>query len=90
MNEIELTILIPALNEEKVIGIVIQKAKKYIEKNKINAEILVVNNGSTDRTKEIAEKSGARVIDIVQKGYGVALINGIKEAKRKICDNGRC
>ena len=53
MEEIELTILIPALNEEKTIEIVIKKAKKYIEKNKINAEILVVNNGSTDKTKEI-------------------------------------
>lgn len=90
MEEIELTILIPALNEEKTIEIVIKKAKKYIEKNKINAEILVVNNGSTDKTKEIAIKNGARVIDVLERGYGIALTNGIKEAKRKICNNGRC
>ena len=65
MEELELTILIPALNEEKA------------------------NNGSTDKTKEIAIKNGARVIDVPEKGYGNALISGIKEAKRKIYYYGR-
>ena len=79
----ELTILIPALNEEKTIGIVIEKAKKFIEKNNISAEILVVNNGSTDRTKEIALNLGAKVVDFAPKGYGLALKKGIEEAKGK-------
>lgn len=83
MKEIELTILIPALNEEKTIEIVIKKAKEYTEKNKIEAEILVVNNGSTDNTKQIAIRNGARVLDIEKKGYGIALISGIKAAKGK-------
>ena len=89
-NKIELTILIPALNEEKTIGIVIEKANKFIKKNKIKAEILVINNGSIDNTKKIAIQKGARVIDVWRKGYGIALINGIKQAKRKIYYNGRC
>ena len=89
MEELELTILIPALNEEKTIEIVLKKAKEFIEKNKIQAEILVANNGSTDKTKEIAIKNGARVIDVPEKGYGNALISGIKEAKRKIYYYGR-
>ena len=88
-NNIELTILIPALNEEKTIRIVIEKAKEFISKSKINAEILVVNNGSTDNTKEIAEKIGARVIDVFEKGYGNALRNGIEASKRKIYNYGR-
>lgn len=89
-NDIELTILIPALNEEKTIGIVIEKAKEFIRKSRINAEILVANNGSTDRTKEIAEKIGARVIDVFEKGYGNALRNGIKDSKREVHSYGRC
>lgn len=89
MEELELTILIPALNEEKTIEIVLKKAKEFIEKNKIQAEILVANNGSTDKTKEIAIKNGARVIDVPEKGYGNALTSGIKEAKRKIYYYGR-
>lgn len=79
----ELTILIPALNEEETIEIVVKKAKKWLEKHNVDGEVLVVNNGSTDRTKEIALASGARVIDINKRGYGVALINGIKEALGK-------
>lgn len=79
----ELTILIPALNEEQTIEIVVKKAKRWIEEHSIDGEVLVVNNGSTDRTKEIALKNGARVIDVSKRGYGVALINGIKEAYGK-------
>ena len=51
-----------------------------MEEHKVYGEVLVVNNGSTDKTKEIALTNGARVIDINEKGYGVALINGIKES----------
>ena len=82
-EKIELTILIPALNEEKTIEIVIKKAKKWLENNKVIGEVLVVNNGSTDKTKEMALINGARVIDIKERGYGIALINGIKEALGK-------
>lgn len=79
----ELTILIPALNEEETIEIVVGKAKKWLENNKISGEVLVVNNGSTDNTKSIALKNGARVINIDKKGYGTAIINGIKESYGK-------
>ena len=79
----DLTILIPALNEENTIKIVIDKAKKFIEENNINGEILVINNNSTDKTEEKALKNGARVVNETNKGYGSALIRGIKEAKGK-------
>ena len=81
--EKELTILIPALNEEKTIKIVIQKAKKWLETNNVNGEILVVDNNSIDRTKQIAKENGARVIEVEQKGYGNALREGIKQSKGK-------
>lgn len=79
----ELTILIPALNEEKTIEIVIKKAQKWLNDRNIDGEILIANNGSTDNTKEIALKNGARVIDVEQKGYGSALISGIENSKGK-------
>lgn len=79
----ELTILIPALNEEETIEIVIKKAQKWLNDRNIDGEILIANNGSTDNTKEIALKNGARVIDVEQKGYGSALISGIENSKGK-------
>ena len=82
-EEIELTILIPALNEEKTIEIVIKKAQTWIEKNQIKGEILISNNNSIDATKAIAIKNNARVIDVEKRGYGNALREGIKEAEGK-------
>lgn len=83
MEQIKLTILIPALNEEETIGICIEKVKKFINQNNIESEILIANNNSTDKTEEIAKKIGARVINVLTKGYGASLIEGTKEAKGK-------
>lgn len=77
----ELTILMPCLNEEETIGRCISKAKQFIEKNKIEAEILVADNGSTDNSIKIAKDLGARVVKIDKKGYGNTLRYGTKEAK---------
>lgn len=83
MEQIKLTILIPALNEEETIGICIEKAKRFITQNNIEAEILIANNNSTDKTEEIAKKLETRVINVMEKGYGAALIEGTKKAKGK-------
>lgn len=80
---LELTILIPCLNEEKTLGICINKAKKFLEDNNINGEVLIADNGSTDDSKKIALDLGARVIEIPEKGYGNALIAGTKNARGK-------
>ncbi len=82
-KDVELTILIPALNEEKTIGICVEKAKKYIESNNIEAEVLVIDNGCSDNTVNIAEKLGARVEKVAKRGYGNAIINGSKLANGK-------
>lgn len=79
----ELTILMPCLNEAKTIGICIEKAKKFLNTNNIDGEILIADNGSTDGSKEIARKNGARVVDIKEKGYGAALIGGCNAAYGK-------
>lgn len=79
----ELTILMPCLNESKTIGICIEKAKTFLKLNNIDGEILIADNGSTDGSQEIANKLGARVVDIKEKGYGAALIGGCNAAYGK-------
>lgn len=81
MNEIELTILMPCLNEEETLGICIKKAQEFLERNNINGEVLIADNGSTDNSHLIAENNNARVVNIPKRGYGSALIGGSKEAR---------
>lgn len=81
IKDVELTILMPCLNEAETIGICIMKANDWISKNDVHAEVLISDNGSTDGSQKIALDSGARVIDAPDKGYGAALIFGILNAK---------
>ncbi len=76
----ELTILMPCLNEAETIGICIEKARSFLEKNQIDGEILIADNGSDDGSQRIAEDMGARVISVERKGYGSALIAGCQQA----------
>ena len=76
-----LTILMPCLNEEETIEKCILKAKKWIDSKNIPAEILIADNGSNDKSIDIALKNGARVINVNQKGYGSALYHGCENAK---------
>lgn len=73
----------PCLNEAETVGDCVRKAKSFLEKNNINGEVVVADNGSDDGSKEIALKEGARIVDVPEKGYGAALIGGISEAKGK-------
>jgi len=79
----ELTILMPCLNEAETIAKCISKAKEFLKDNKIDGEILVSDNGSTDGSVEIAKKEGARVVYALQKGYGSALKWGCENANGK-------
>ncbi len=87
---IELTILMPCLNEEKTIGFCIDEARRFIDRSGISAEILIADNGSSDRSAEIAERMGARVVRVQKKGYGNALIGGINAAYGKYIIMGDC
>ena len=80
-DAIELTVLMPCLNEEKTIGICIQKALNCMRRLGISGEIVIADNGSIDRSCSIAASMGARVVRINEKGYGAALIGGIQAAK---------
>lgn len=82
-REIELTILMPCLNEAETLEICIKKANKFLKENKVEGEVLIADNGSTDGSQEIALKNGARVANIDQKGYGSALRGGCENAHGK-------
>ncbi|MFN6267306.1 MAG: glycosyltransferase family 2 protein [Alphaproteobacteria bacterium] len=78
---VELTILMPCLNEAETLATCIQKAMGYLARSGVVGEVLIADNGSTDGSQEIARGLGARVIDVPEKGYGAALIAGIVGAQ---------
>lgn len=82
-EELELTILMPCLNEAETLEVCIQKAAKFLEESGVSGEILIADNGSTDGSQEIAVRNGARVVNVPEKGYGAALIGGCNAAKGK-------
>ncbi len=84
VKEPEVSIVIPCLNEENSIGIVVEKAKRAIEMMGVSGEVVVADNGSTDRSVAIALSKGARVVHVTQKGYGNALRGGIEAARGRI------
>ncbi len=73
----------PCLNEAETLARCIEKAKIGIQKSGVRGEILVADNGSADGSIQIAEKSGARVVRVNEKGYGSALRGGIEAASGK-------
>jgi glycosyltransferase involved in cell wall biosynthesis len=77
----ELTILMPCLDEALTVETCIRKARAYLSKRGIVGEIVIADNGSTDGSQRLAEAAGARVIHIENKGYGAALIGGIHAAQ---------
>jgi glycosyltransferase involved in cell wall biosynthesis len=77
----ELTILMPCLNEAQTLASCIFKARGFLQRAGIEGEILIADNGSTDGSQDIARDHGARVVNIPERGYGAALIGGIGSAR---------
>jgi len=86
----ELTILMPCLNEEATVASCIKEAQEFIDRAKIKAEILIADNGSIDDSVKIAKELGARVIGVTKKGYGCALRAGIQAARGQYIIMGDC
>jgi len=78
---LEISIVIPCLNEANTIGICVSKAKQALLENELSGEVIVADNGSTDGSQKIAENLGAQVVTIKQLGYGAALRGGILASK---------
>lgn len=79
-REIELSIVMPCLDEAKTVRTCVEKALRTMEELGVAGEVIVADNGSTDGSQDIARDAGARVVDVTERGYGAALRGGIEAA----------
>ncbi len=79
--ELELSIVIPCLNEAETLGACVRKALGFLQVHRVRGEVIVAENGSTDGSPEIAARFGARVVHVARRGYGSALMGGIEAAR---------
>ena len=77
---VEVSVVIPCLNEAETLGTCIEKAIRSMREQVIRGEIIVADNGSSDASRTIARDLGAVVVDVKNKGYGSALMGGIAVA----------
>jgi glycosyltransferase involved in cell wall biosynthesis len=80
-TQVDITVVIPCLDEEEAVGSVVQRAWEGIERSGLTGEVVVVDNGSTDRSAAIAERQGARVVSEPERGYGNAYLAGLATAR---------
>ncbi len=79
--ELELSVVMPCLNEAETLETCIRKARASLEAAGIAGEIVIADNGSSDGSQQIAERCGARVVPVSTPGYGAALQGGIAAAR---------
>jgi hypothetical protein len=80
-SEIEVSFVMPCLNEVRTLENCIKAARRCIDQNGLRGEVIIADNGSTDGSQDLARRCGARVVDIAHKGYGHALMGGIAAAR---------
>lgn len=79
----ELSVVMPCLNEAETVATCVRKTIGFFEENGIDGEVVVADNGSTDGSQQLAREAGARVVPVIDKGYGNALMGGIAAARGK-------
>lgn len=82
-SDLELSIVMPCLNEAETLEICIKKAQQSLDELNIAGEVIIADNGSTDGSQAIAARMGARIVSVKEKGYGSALMGGIAAARGK-------
>ena len=80
-DTIELSIIMPCLDEAETLAVCVDKAQSYLERSGIAGEVIIADNGSTDGSQDLARAHGARVVDVPARGYGSALMGGIEAAR---------
>jgi glycosyltransferase involved in cell wall biosynthesis len=85
---VELSIVMPCLNEAETLATCIRKAQSYLSRSGVSGEIVIGDNGSTDGSQQIAASLGARVIPVPARGYGAALYGAISAAEGRYCIMG--
>ena len=83
-QELELSVIMPCLNEESTVGYCVDEARQFMDNHHINGEIIVVDNGSDDASVKVATEHGARVVTEYRKGYGRAIRTGLTNSRGKI------
>lgn len=81
VESLELTILMPCLNEAETVEVCVRKAMGFLQRNGVSGEVVIADNGSTDGSQALATAAGARVVPIPEKGYGAALMGGVQAAR---------
>lgn len=89
-QSVDLSVVMPCLNEVNTVGICVREALTFIEKHHIPGEVLVVDNGSEDDSAAAAEEAGAKVIRQPQRGYGSAIRTGIENSRGRVIIIGDC
>ena len=89
-NNIEVSVVMPCLNDEQAVGICVRQARQSLEKLGVAGEVVVVDNDSTDNSVAAAQKEGARVVFEPEQGYGSAYLKGFSETKGEIIVMGDC
>ena len=79
----ELTVVMPCLNEAETVATCVRKAMGFLAESGVSGEVVVADNGSTDGSQRLAQAEGARVVPVSEKGYGNALMGGIQAARGK-------
>ncbi|MCW2880906.1 MAG: dolichol-p-glucose synthetase [Sphaerisporangium sp.] len=79
--DVELTVVMPCLNEAETVETCVRKALACMAEHGIEGEVVIADNGSTDGSQQLARDAGARVVHVDEKGYGNALIGGIRAAR---------
>jgi len=82
-DHIQVSVVMPCLNEARTVGTCVDKARRELERLGVLGEVIVADNGSTDGSVDIATRHGARVVHVDRKGYGAALQGGIAAARGK-------
>lgn len=89
-NALELSIVMPCLDEARTLAVCVEKARTFLAEHAIEGEVLVADNGSQDGSPEIARIAGARVVHVPARGYGAALSGGIAAARGRFVIMGDC
>src|SRR5262245_22918319 len=80
-SPLEVTVLMPCLNEAETLAVCIRKALSSIRHLNLAGEVVIADNGSTDGSQRIAREEGARVVSVPTRGYGAALYYGLLHAR---------
>ena len=89
-QSVDLSIVMPCLNERYTVGLCVEEALTFMENCHISGEVLVVDNGSEDDSVAAAEKAGAKVIQQPKRGYGCAIRTGIANSRGRVLIIGDC